>query len=304
MHRSGRIVSAAAATAVCLLAGCSDKPAGPTGADSRGAVQGPVVVTVGDIACEPGDEVTATTCQHAATAELAGAFDPRIVLTLGDVQYNDGELADFESVYAKSWGRFRPITKPVLGNHEYDSEDASGYFSYFEGETPASGHYAFNINGWRIYALDSNCSETDCDTQAAWLDHDMQRHPRACTAIAMHHPRYSSDSKHGDQPSVQPFWQVAIRHHADLALAAHAHDYERFRAMDADGHVTRRGLVSFVVGTGGKSLYTSGAARKGSVIYYNHRAGVLALRLGHDRYTWEFRNIDGRTVDSGTHSCH
>ena len=120
----------------------------------------------------------------------------------------------------------------------------------------------------------------------------------------MHHPRYSSSSEHGDQKEVRPLWDVALRHHADLALAGHDHDYERFKAMDADGNVTDSGMVSFVVGTGGKSLYDEGDRDEGSVLFYNERAGVLDLKLGKDGYGWRFRNVDGETIDAGVQRCH
>ncbi len=268
------------------------------------AVRGPLVVTVGDIACAPGEEVTTTRCRQRDTANLAASFSPQYVLTLGDQQYDDGDLSDFKDSYANTWGRFQSITHPVPGNHEYHSSDASGYFAYFGNETRAPGYYAFDVNGWRIYALNSNCSDIDCDVETAWLDRDMSAHPRTCTAIAMHHPRYSSDSQHGDESDVKPFWEVAIKHQADLALAGHAHDYERFHAMDADGNVSSTGMASFVVGTGGKSLYDSDGPHQGSVIFSNHRAGVLALKLGRGGYGWMFKDVDGNTVDSGVQSCH
>jgi hypothetical protein len=132
----------------------------------------------------------------------------------------------------------------------------------------------------------------------------MAANPRKCTAIAMHHPRYSSSSEHGDQEEVRPLWDVALRHHADLALAGHDHDYERFEPMDDEGHVTADGMVSFVAGTGGKSLYDEGEPDIGSVLFYNKRAGVLDLKLGKDGYGWRFRNVDGETIDAGVHRCH
>jgi len=266
-------------------------------------VRGPRVVTAGDIACEPGDEVTATTCQDAATARLAASFRPRYVVTLGDEQYQDGELSAFRSAYARTWGRFLSITKPIPGDHEYHVSGAAGYFVYFGQQTRTPGYYAWDVNRWRVYALNSNCSKIDCTAETAWLDRDMTAHPRTCTALTMHHPRYSS-SQHGDNPDVEPFWAVALRHHADLALAGHSHQYERFRAMDASGNATIRGMVSFIVGTGGKSLFTRTGPRKGSVVYDDHRAGVLTLNLGRRAYGWIYKTIDGKTVDSGRRTCH
>lgn len=267
------------------------------------AMRGVRVVAAGDIVCAPGEDVTSTTCRDADTAKLAEQFRPRYVLPLGDLQYDDGRLADFKAAYVKTWGKLAAISRPVPGNHDYHESGASGYLEFFKAQTGGRSYYAFDIGSWRYYALDSNCDETDCDAEAAWLDKDMTANPRTCTAIAMHHPRYSSSSEHGDQTEVRPLWEVAIRHHADLALAGHDHDYERFQAMDADGHVTAGGMVSFVVGTGGKSLYDEGEPDVGSVLFYNHRAGVLDLKLGSGQFGWRFQDVDGKTVDAGVQRC-
>ncbi len=277
---------------------------GSTAGSTFGAMRGVRVVAAGDIVCAPGEDVTSTTCRDADTAKLAEQFGPRYVLPLGDLQYDDGRLADFTAAYAKTWGKLAAISRPVPGNHDYHESGASGYLAYFKRQTGGRNYYAIDIGSWRYYALDSNCDETDCDAEAAWLDKDMAANPRTCTVIAMHHPRYSSSSEHGDQPEVRPLWEAAIRHHADLALAGHDHDYERFKAMDADGHVTPTGLVSFVVGTGGKSLYDEGQPDEGSVLFYNDRAGVLDLKLGPKGFGWQFRNVDGKTIDEGVQACH
>jgi hypothetical protein len=272
--------------------------------DVLSRVPGAMVVAAGDIACPPGRAVTATACEQAATARLARSFRPRFVIPLGDQQYEDGKLADYQRSYARTWGRFQSISRPVPGNHDYHVAGAAGYFAYFRQVTSPPGYYAFDVGRWRVYALNSNCSDVSCAAEAAWLDRDMTAHPRACTAIAMHHPRYSSGSQHGDSRQVRPLWQVAVNHRADLALAGHDHEYERFRPMDATGHIARNGLVSFVVGTGGESLYSKGSTHVGSVRFDSRHFGVLALRLGQGRFAWRFKTIGGATLDAGVQRCH
>jgi acid phosphatase type 7 len=269
-------------------------------------MRGVRVVTVGDIACAPGQAETSIACRDDDTARLAKQFRPRWVLPLGDLQYDNGEFGDFQKSYAQTWGKLLAITRPVPGNHDYLEAGAAGYLEYFKAQTGGRNYYAFDIGDWRYYALDSNCEQMDCAGEAVWLDKDMTANPRKCTAIAMHHPRYSSgtDPLHGDRLEVRPLWGVAFLHHADLALAGHEHQYQRFRAMDADGHLTDEGLVSFVVGTGGKSLYEKGRPEKGEVLAYNARAGVLDLKLGKAGFGWRFRNVDGKTIDEGVQACH
>jgi len=295
----------AIAVAVLVTTGCGGAGGDEVAANRRPPlVRGTTVVAAGDIACPPGRSVTRTRCRQAATARLAASFHPRYVLPLGDEQYENGRLSDYQGSYARTWGRFTAISRPVPGNHDYHVAGAAGYFAYFQQETTSPGYYAFDIGRhWRVYALNSNCSDVDCGAEAGWLNQDMSAHPRSCTAITMHHPRYSSGSQHGDSPEVRPLWQVAVNHRADLALAGHDHEYERFRAMDANGHVTRRGIVSFVVGTGGKDLYTKGRTHVGSVVFARS-FGVLALHLGARGFGWRFKTIGGRTLDAGFRRCH
>ena len=294
-------MAAITGTALVLVEGCTgggDRSHGNK-PDPFVGVSGPVVVAVGDIACAP----RWSSCPDAATARLATQQQPRYVFALGDLQYEHGRLADFRKSYADTWGRLKSITKPVPGNHEYHISGASGYFSYLRDRTRSPGYYAFDVDDWRVYALNSNCADIDCAKEAVWLDRDMTRHPRRCSAIFMHHPLYSSGEEHGDSPEGRRFWRVAVKHHADLALAAHDHDYERFQRMDADGNRTTTGLRSFVAGTGGAGLYDKGRLRKGSVVFYNRRHGVLVLKLGVDDYAWKFKNIKGSTIDSGRADC-
>jgi len=50
---------------------------------------------------------------------------------LGDNQYEDGTLAAFQAVFDKTWGAYKSIMHPAIGNHEYLTKGATGYFTYF-----------------------------------------------------------------------------------------------------------------------------------------------------------------------------
>lgn len=260
------------------------------------------VVAVGDIACPPGSPVTASTCQHAATARLAVRINPKVVLALGDLQYQTGSYSEFLGSYDRTWGALKGRTRPVPGNHEYKTPGAAGYYRYTGRKPP--GYYATNIGSWRVYLLNSNCDRIDCARERAWLRADLEANPRRCSAIAMHHARFSSGLEHGSDPSMAGFWRIADNHGVDLALAGHDHDYERFRRLDADGHLTSRGMVSFVAGMGGKSHYHRGELAPGSA-YFNGRAfGVLVLHLGDGGFAWRFRTTQGDVRDKGIASCN
>lgn len=299
-----------AVLAATLAAGAAFLPAGATARVQQGAaagvqegtteVTGPLVVAAGDISCTPGQATTETTCRDADTAELVQSYDPKLVLGLGDLQYEYGTLAAFRQAYAETWGAFKSITRPVPGNHEYYTAGAAGYYDYFDRTRP--GYYAFDVGRWRVYALNSNCAHVSCDREARWLDRKMTERPRRCTAITMHHPRYSSGT-HGSTTTVRRLWRVALEHGTDLALAGHDHHYERFRRMNAAGGFSRTGIMSFVSGAGGRSHYSIKDVRRGSVVRDDDSFGALALTLGQGRFAWEYQTVDGTVVDSGTARC-
>ncbi len=154
-----------AVLATALLAGCgagSRSPERPqaeraSSTTTEAAAAAPVkVVAVGDIACKPGYTVTSTKCRQAATARLTRSIDPAYVIGLGDLQYDSGTLAAYRSSYDGSWGSLKSRTRPLPGNHEYETAGARGYYRYFGRTSP--GYYAWNAGTWRVYNLNSNCS--------------------------------------------------------------------------------------------------------------------------------------------------
>jgi hypothetical protein len=257
-------------------------------------------VAVGDISCEPGGPVTEATCQQSATSELTESLDPAHVLGLGDLQYEEGSASSFSEAYDPVWGRLKARTKPVPGNHEYSTPGAEAYYEYFGQEEP---YYAWNAGGWRIYMLNSNCSVVDCEAEEAWLEADLEANPRKCAAIAMHHPRFSSGLHRSYKP-VTGLWRVAFDHRVDVALAAHDHNYERFAPLDETGKARPgRGIPSFVVGTGGRSLRGMGKEVPGSRYFQSSQFGVLLVTLARDEFAWEFHSIEGGILDAGSAPC-
>lgn len=305
------VVISTLTVALIALAACSSSPTDAAPTQRQGPADGlPAtalpqaqevrVVTVGDVACAPGEEPTATTCQQQATADLTARLAPDVVLPLGDLQYEVGGTDDFEESWQASWGQFSSILAPVPGNHEYETPGAAGYRDYFD----VGSYYVRTIGSWRVYLLDSNCDQISCTEEADWLARDLQAHPTDCTAIAMHYPRWSS-SAHGSQDSVQSLWEAAANAGGDVSLSAHDHSYERFAPMDAAGEATEdgQGTRHFVVGTGGRSFYEMEDRPATSEFAQSGRFGVLELTLSEDSYSWEFIDVDDEVLDSGSTSC-
>jgi hypothetical protein len=221
------------------------------------------------------------------TGRLAAAQHPDQVLVLGDNQYPEGELADYREKYDRTaWGDLKPITRPVPGNHEYKTEDANGYYTYYD---HPKEYYAYDAGcGWRGYALNS---EIDLGPQVSWLRRDLEAHPDAPVLASWHRPRWSSGTEHGSDADVQPLVS-ALRDRSGVILNGHEHNYERFAPAD--------GVREFVVGTGGTSTYGFGSPVDGSERRIAHVPGVLRLDLEPGGgYRWTFLDASGGPRDGG-----
>ena len=240
----------------------------------------PAVGAAGDVACDPADANfngaagSRTGCHMRATSDLLVGSGLTSVLVLGDAQYENGTLDKFRASYDPTWGRVDAIAHPAVGNHEYQTRDAAGYFQYFGSAAGDSGagYYSFDIGRWHIVALNSNCSKAGgCDVgspQESWLRNDLQTHRNGvCTLAYWHHPRFSS-GRHGNTASMQPIWQTLYQFGTELVLSGHDHDYERFAPQRSGGSLdAERGIREFVVGTGGKNLISfSRTVRKNSEV--------------------------------------
>jgi hypothetical protein len=262
------------------------------------------LVAVGDIArCPSGNA--------AITAALVDQL-PGTIAALGDTAYDEGTPAEYANCYEPLWGRHKARTRPAVGNHEYGTPGASGYFAYFgaaAGE-PGKGWYSYTLGAWRVISLNSNCAEVGgChagSAQERWLRADLTANPAECTVAYLHHPAFSSGNLHGGSPSVKPLLRALHDHDAELFLAGHDHDYERFAPQTTDGVASATGVRQFVVGTGGATLRPfapqpapNSEARIAGVY------GVLSLKLRPAAYDWRFVAQPGSSAsDSGTAGCH
>ena len=257
-----------------------------------GAPADPVLVGAGDI----------STCSNSGDTKTAAlvADIPGTVFTAGDNAYEDGTLAQFLTCYDPTWGAFRDRTRPTPGNHDYHTPGAEGYFTYFgsgAGE-PGMGWYAYDLGEWRIYALNSNCSEVGgCgagSAQRAWLKDDLAANPRRCVLAYWHHPRFSSGF-HGNSPSVKGFWTALYEAGADVIINGHDHDYERFAKQKPSGARASDGIREFVVGTGGDDRRPFASTKANSQVRNASTWGVLKLTLHATSYDFEFVPQAGKT---------
>ncbi|MGH2979487.1 MAG: metallophosphoesterase [Solirubrobacterales bacterium] len=289
----------------------------------------PVIAAAGDIACDTTSEFfngglgTEGHCQQRATSDLLVAGGLSAVLPLGDTQYHVGSLSDYEASFHPSWGRVKPIIRPIPGNHEYSTSNARGYFDYFNGpgkqKGPAGdrdeGYYSFNLGSWHLIGLNSICDQLDrgkaangCaagSPQENWLRADLASHRTTCTLAYFHDPLFNSGFR-GNSPAARALWNALYEGGADVVLSADAHSYERFSPQAPDGRLDlERGIRQFVVGTGGAFFTGWSKLKPNSEVRQNHTFGVLMVALRAGAYVWRFAPVTGQAfTDSGSGVCH
>ena len=302
----------------------------PTPSSSTPPPSGSTVIALaGDVACGTtetyynGGSGTADKCRMKSTGDLISAMAPSRVFAMGDLQYNSGSLTDFNVSYQNSWGSFKSKTNPVVGNHEYGTSGAGGYFSYFgDAATPrqpgcrkdCDGYYSFNVpvgaSNWHIAVINGECTRigggVGCavgSPQYNWLKADLEANAATkCTAVLTHKPRWSSSSFYTAE--IQPLVDLMDTNKVDLLLAGHAHSYERFAPQTASGSASSTGIRQITVGTGGRDSQGFGTVIANSLVRKNKIFGVMKLTLSPTSYNWSYI-ADPTTPfsDSGSGNC-
>ena len=244
------------------------------------------------------------------------------MLALGDTQYHVGALEDFNSVFDQTWGRVKPIIRPVVGNHEYSTSNAHGYFDYFNGvgkhNGPAGerdkGYYSFDIGSWHLIALNSQCDQVahggalnGCapgSPQERWLQSDLAAHRTSCTLAYWHSPRFNSGFR-GNSPAGQPFWDVLHAAGADIVLSGDA-TLRALRAAGPERGTRPRARHPRLRRRHGRRvlhrLEQAQAEQRSARQRHLRRARADAAR---DQLRWHFLPEPGGTfTDAGSGACH
>jgi Concanavalin A-like lectin/glucanases superfamily len=272
---------------------------------------GPLLAGAGDIA-------DCTDTGHVLTAELLAETPDAKVQTFGDNAYPHGSPSNFDNCYGRSWGAAKERTNPAIGDHEYETRGASGYFGYFaerlarfapSARDPARAYYSYDLGTWHVVVLNASCSDApgcSVERQLGWLEQDLLQHESRCTLAVLHSPRWSSGDVHRDNPGMQGFWKRLYDAGTDVVVGGDEHVYERYAPQDPRGaYDPLRGLRQLTVGTGGGSLYGFEGADANSEVRYRASYGILRLALLRGGYEWQFVAADPtRVVDGGSDRCH
>lgn len=196
------------------------------------------------------------------------------------------------------------------------------------------GYYALRFpdprtGPWQLIGLNSELKKSAKAAQLGWLEQQLKASDGgsrpACVLAFWHKPLISSGLHgHGDCDSgepcqkkdaplchpdrdaeycgamktMKPFYQALYAQGGTVVLAGHDHHFEQFKRLDAAARPDpQRGLRSFVVGTGGGSLYQGQREHRWGKdvgdVYSHSSFGVLRIELFADRYRWRFVPIEG-----------
>jgi hypothetical protein len=244
-----------------------------------------------------------------ATAKLLDTLPGR-VFTAGDNVYEEGTASQYANCYDPTWGRHKARTRPSPGNHDYVTNGAAPYYAYFgslAGPTDR-GYYSYTLGSWHVVSLNSDVSMAAGSAQYTWLQNDLAASTALCTLAYWHHPLFASGTQVGSSTHSKQVWNLLYAAGADVVVAGHEHNYERFAPQTPAGVAKATyGLREFVVGTGGKTLSNKVRSPRlpNSQVFNGTTWGVLVLRLGEGGYRWTFVPVAGRSfTDAGSTACH
>jgi chitodextrinase len=261
-----------------------------------------VVAAAGDGASGELNAVEVTT--------LISKLNPNMLLYLGDV-YEKGSISEFYNWYGSqnnNFARFRSITNPTIGNHEYENGVAPGYFDYWDN---IPNYYSFDAGGWHFISLNSNTTYYPTGRQSAqyqWLKKDLTEHDQACTIVYYHQPLFNIGQE-GPALSLKSIWSLLAEHEVPIVLNGHDHSYQRWVPLNGEGQPSPNGVTEFIAGASGHGLETfKGTGTTDRRLAFSIDAnptafGVLLLHLNQKGVTFNYVNTDGTTLDSGVVPC-
>ncbi|HEY8845294.1 MAG TPA: Ig-like domain-containing protein, partial [Candidatus Limnocylindrales bacterium] len=241
-----------------------------------------------------------------STVGLISSWNPNMFLYLGDA-YEDGLPMEYNNWYgpagaAGSYGLFRSITNPVIGNHEYVGNSAAGYFYYWDN---IPHYYSYNAGGWHFIALDSTSQfgqTAPGSGQYNWLQSDLAANTSPCTVIYYHHPILNVGPE-GSTTSLTAMWALFAQYHVTLVLNGHDHDYQRFTPVDGNLNPSATGVTEIIVGSGGHGTQSQVTTDPRLVTSDFTHFGAVQLSLYPTSATFKFQTPSGAVIDNGLIPC-
>lgn len=219
-----------------------------------------------------------------------------LVALLGDICYY-GNFADrYEDVFRRP---MRPLLDAgvgfelAIGNHDAALRRTDAGIEQIEAELRLLGtpgrYYKTTHGPADFFYLDSSVPGVfgpGSFTQSEWLDDELASSANQWKMVLLHHPLYSSGQHGSTLRARERLEPILRRHHVDLVLAGHDHDYERTHPQDG---------ITYVVSGGGCKITRVGTsaftAKSASTLQF------LLVDIDDDRLTGRCIAVDGSTVD-------
>lgn len=208
---------------------------------------------------------------------------PHRFIYLGDV-YENGTIEDYANNYDPVFGKFKAITRPIPGNHDWHSR-LSGYKNYWP---DTKSFYSKEYGGWKLFFIDTNIPMAPGTPQYEWAKTRASEWTKP--VIVFHHHHLYSAGGHGDQPQVAPLMDL-FSDRLCLGVSGHTHNMQLFRQF--------KNYRQIVVGCGGREHYPvneSDARLEFSSTDY----GALRMDLSPGRCDLGFFRYDGTLLYSLT----
>jgi 3',5'-cyclic AMP phosphodiesterase CpdA len=222
-----------------------------------------------------------------------------LVALLGDICYYGNFRRRFDTVFSRPLG---PLVDAgvgfelAIGNHDTALHFSDDGLSAIEAELELLGtpglYYTARHGPVDFFFLDSSIPGLygpRASDQLQWLDDALASSANQWKIVALHHPPYSS-GHHGSTPGAQErLVPLLVRHHVDLVLSGHDHDYERIKPQHR---------VTYVVSGGG--CKTTKVGRSDFTAVAERTLQFLHVEVVDDRLDATCVRVDGSLADRFT----
>jgi hypothetical protein len=217
------------------------------------------------------------------------AFPYEFALLLGDNMYGGETAVDFEKKFSDPYKQLLAQNVKfyaALGNH-----DQALQTNYVNFNMDGKEYYRFKKGNVAFYALNSNYMDKK---QVQWLEDELAKDTSDWKVAFMHHPPYSSGSKHGSDAQLREVIEpIFVKYGVNVVLTGHDHFYERI--------TPQKGIYYFVSGAGGK--LRSGDIKKGTGLtakgYDRDMSFMLFEVVNGKQMHFQAISRTGETIDSG-----
>jgi hypothetical protein len=222
----------------------------------------------------------------AATYHRDKPFD--IGLTLGDNVVPDGVTGLADPRWRREWEEiYSPIGIPVFastGNHDWGFGDSPAaeilYTRLSTSWRMPSLYYTYTAGPVQFFAL---CTHAWSETQAKWLNAELEKSSARWKIVYGHHPIYSY-GPHGPTLQLQQSLLPIMKNHVNLYLVGHEHIVQDLKPEDG---------IHFLIGPSGGQAARP-AATGPLTLFTDSFEGFIVMNIDKDRIMVEFVDTDGQ----------